>query len=123
MRLDFEAMIPRVRLPVRRLASLLLLAGFAMSLSEPIIPEYHDGDATAAMLAGETPSSPTGQPPGTNHNADAVHICHCVHVHGVSATIPAPRATPNASHASVPPSSMKLPASWGVPPTLRPPID
>ena len=115
-------MFATLRLPIQRLASVFLLAGIAMSLSEPVLPEYHDGDSAPATVAADAPSSPADQQQRTNHNADAVHVCHCVHVHGISATVASVRGTPDAFRANVPTSSVKLPASWEVPPALRPPI-
>ncbi len=106
---------------LRQLTALFLAVGLALSTGEQLIPEFHDGDAAVALPAASdvVPDDPV---PAPHHRPDTAHVCHCIHVHGVSVAS-APGEVPIRDHLErVMGLDTDAPLTLRLPPALRPPI-
>ena len=135
-------LVIRSRIPARRfgraLAALIVMVGVLFAPIELLLPDAHDGDASATVndgswtthgpAAGIALSAPAdGDSQGDQHHplqppVHATHVDHCAHAHLLTLVV-SPRLTP------APPPSPDLfelgrsrPASITLAPHLRPPI-
>jgi hypothetical protein len=113
------------QLVFRRLVAILLMFTLGSFILEESVADVHDGDATAAeiALAGGFDAAPASETPvpsnGTTHD---VHVCHCIHAHGV---IPPGAAVSNEQpvvDAAVLAFDVRVPPSVDLDVHLRPPI-
>lgn len=117
----------------RALAGLLILCFSIFSSVESVIPDSHEGKATAIEVGDASASSTiaatpgldrTGAPNGTGDStrSHSLHVDHCGHGHVASTARPGPESGLIRRSASVPGRAGLIPISAAIAPPVPPPL-
>lgn len=103
----------------RLLVTPILALAVIISVAEPLVADACDGDKTAmAMSASDLDPLAGGSRAPDGH---ALHLCHCVHLHGGVPAVSVRRA-PHVGRLTVEPGAQSPPTSIDRAPPVRPPL-
>lgn len=109
----------------RRVAALFAAACISVGQAETVLPDAHDGDASASQMAPAADQDGPAKAPGgapASHQEHAVHVDHCAHAHVYSSTDSLGLEELFSARAAAPVTIASRLASVTISPHSRPPI-